>query len=343
MYQPNFEDLLKVFERKPTDRPVLFEFYISNIEVAEFLSGRKQNSIWQLMLEPETNIAAMQKGGFDYITMNGSDFGFPTKEIEEKASLSLNAGATIVDRKTFNEYRWVDPDKCNESLLLQAGKLLPKGMKVITMGPCGVLENVIRLVGYDNLCYMMYDDEDLVEKIFQEVGERFVRYYEKCASYDFVGALISNDDWGFNSGTMISPDQLRKYVFPWHRKIVEVAHKANKPIILHSCGNLESVYDEIIDVLGYDAKHSNEDKILPVEDAYDRYSSRIAILGGMDVDFLIRAEDEEIKARCKAMLQKTAQKGGYALGTGNSVAEYLPLKKYLLLLNTIQESRGYEL
>lgn len=343
MYRPNFNDLLKVIERKPTERPVLFEFYISNIEVAEFLSGRKQQSIWQLMQEPETNIAAMRRAGFDYITMNASNFGFPIREIEEKSSLSLNAGATIVDRKTFESYSWLDPEKCDESLLLQAGKLLPKGMKIIVMGPCGVLENVVRLVGYDNLCYMMYDDPDLTEKIFCEVGQRFVRYYERCADYDFVGALISNDDWGFNSGTMISPDQLRRYVFPWHRKIVEVAHKAGKPIILHSCGNLDAVYDEIIDDLKYDAKHSNEDKILSVEEAYDKYSSRIAILGGIDVDFIIRSNDDAIEKRCKQMLEKSVVKGGYALGTGNSVAEYMPLAKYRVLLNTVKESRGYEL
>ena len=40
---------------------------------------------------------------------------------------------------------------------------------------------------------------------FGAVGSRLVRYYEICAAYDTVGALISNDDWGFKSQTMLSP------------------------------------------------------------------------------------------------------------------------------------------
>ena len=42
-----------------------------------------------------------------------------------------------------------------------------------------------------------------------------------------------------------------------------MAHDAGKPFILHSCGNLEAVYPDLIDDVGIDAKHSNEDTIAP--------------------------------------------------------------------------------
>jgi len=340
MQKPNFENLLKVLNRKPTEQPVLFEFFFSNIEIAEHLSGIKQDSIWHMMRDPAANIAAMTNAGYDYITMNGSDLWFPNENVQTGASRNMNEGAVIYDRESFDSYAWPEPYKCSQKLLVEAGKLLPKGMKVITMGPCGVLENVIRLVGFDNLCLMLFDDRELVRKLFDEVGSRFIEYYETCLKYDFVGAIISNDDWGFNSGTMLSPDDMREFVFPWHKRIVETAHKAGRPAILHSCGNLEAVYDEIIDDMKFDAKHSNEDKILPVEEAYKRYGDRIAILGGIDVDFLIRADDKDIITRCEKMIALTQKKGGYALGSGNSIAEYVPLNKYLTMINVIRKIRN---
>ena len=62
------------------------------------------------------------------------------------------------------------------------------------------------------------------------------------------------------------PEHLRKFVFPWHKRIVETIHKFGKPAILHSCGNLIEVMDDIIEDMGYDAKHSFEDAIMPVEE-----------------------------------------------------------------------------
>ena len=158
----------------------------------------------------------------------------------------------------------------------------------------GVLENVIDLVNYDSLCYILFEDR-IWCGYFDAVGSRLVRYYDICAAYDTVGALISNDDWGFKTQTMLSPSDMRRYVFPWDKKIVETIHKHGKPAILHSCGNLEKVMDDIIEDMGYDGKHSYEDGILPVEEAYDRWGDKIAILGGIDLDFVCRGTPQEIK------------------------------------------------
>lgn len=152
--------------------------------------------------------------------------------------------------------------------------------------------------------------------------------------------MISNDDWGFKTGTMLSPAQMRQYVIPWHKRIVEVIHTACKPSILHSCGKLDEVMDDVIDDIGYDAKHSFEDAILPVEEAYERWGDRIAILGGIDVDFMCRSRPEQIRERCEAMLGRTEKRGGYALGTGNSVPEYVPWENYIAMIDCVRERRA---
>jgi uroporphyrinogen decarboxylase len=185
---------------------------------------------------------------------------------------------------------------------------------------------------------MTIDDPQLVEDLFEAVGSRLVRYYEHVSPHETVGAVMANDDWGFKSQPMLSPDQMRGYVIPWHARIVEAIHATGKPALLHSCGNLETVMDDIIDVCGYDAKHSWEDNIMPVEQAWERWHERIAVLGGMDVDFVTRGEPQAIKERARAILQQTACQG-YALGTGNSVPEYVPDENYLAMVSAAHEMR----
>jgi uroporphyrinogen decarboxylase len=157
-----------------------------------------------------------------------------------------------------------------------------------------------------------------------------VDYCKNVVQYDSVGVVTVNDDWGFNTQTMLSPEQMRQYVFPWTKKIVDAAHDANVPVILHSCGNLEMVFEDVLK-LGVDAKHSFEDKILPIEDAYEKWHDRIPLMGGFDMDYMCRSSEDEIRKRTAAMMERTKGRGGWAIGTGNSVPEYVPVENYLAM------------
>jgi len=55
-------------------------------------------------------------------------------------------------------------------------------------------------------------------------------------------------------------------------------------------------------------------------------------VGGVDVDFLCRHTEDEVKKYTRNILEKCAPGGGYALGTGNTVANYIPVKNYLAML-----------
>jgi uroporphyrinogen decarboxylase len=178
----------------------------------------------------------------------------------------------------------------------------------------------------------------LARDVFAGGGSRLAPHYQLAAPHASVGACISNDDWGFKTQLMLSPAAMREYVFPWHRRIVEAIHAAGKPAILHSCGNLETVMEDIIADMRYDGKHSFEDVICPVEAAYDRWGGRVAILGGIDLDFICRSSVEDIRERSRLMLERGVSKGGYALGTGNSVPEYVDDEKYFAMTSAALES-----
>jgi len=337
--KPDFKQFEKVLRREIPSRPVLFEFFL-NQRLYKRALGDKYNE--KGMLNYINSISgAMAHYGYDCAAVMGADFGFyrKTKHAGKAASTSLNEGCgTITDRASFGTYKWRNPADCDYSALENC--TLAKGFKLCIHSPDGVLENVIGLTGFDNLCMMLYDDEQLVWDIFENVGKGLVGYYKECVKKKSVGAIISNDDWGFNSATMLSPAHMRKFVFPWHKKIVETAHAAGKPVILHSCGNFRDILDDLI-ALKYDARHSYEDKIMPVEEAYPLLRKHMAVLGGIDVNWLISASDEEIRKRALNLINEGMKYGGYALGSGNSIPNYVPDEKYLAMIGAANR-RNYE-
>jgi uroporphyrinogen decarboxylase len=129
---------------------------------------------------------------------------------------------------------------------------------------------------------------------------------------------------------------LRQIILPQHQRLVDLAHRADKLFFLHSCGNLESIMPDIIGI-GVDAKHSFEDKILPVEQAYQRWGEQIGIVGGLDMDLMARGSEAEVRRRTREILDVCALKGGYALGTGNSVADYVPVSNFQAMLDEGQK------
>jgi len=59
---------------------------------------------------------------------------------------------------------------------------------------------------------------------------------------------------------------------------------------------------------------------------------------GIDLDFLCRADEAAVRARVRDTLEKCMPGGGYCLGTGNSVANYISIPNYLAMLD---EGRRY--
>jgi len=339
-HEPNFQNILDLLARRPTAKPVLFEFIINSGHIGR-LAGEPQD---RASGDSDQLLRAQMKGfwaaGYDYAPIPPWLFramSFRGPERERSQSIGMAHGGVIHDRESFEKYPWPDADSTDWDALERLKPHTPPGMKFLICTSGGVLENLVSLMGYEELCFMLEDDPELFREITDAIGSRLLRYYETGLEHDCVGAAIVNDDWGFKTQPFLAPKDMREFITPWHRRFVETIRAAGRPAILHSCGELKLLWDDIIDDLKFDGKHSYEDTILPVEEAYEKYGSRIAILGGIDVDYLCRETPEAIYRRCKAMLERTQSRGGYGLGSGNSIPDYVPAEKFDALLRAAFE------
>ena len=99
-------------------------------------------------------------------------------------------------------------------------------------------------------------------------------------------------------------------------------------LTLSICGG---PYEMMVELMGFDAKHSFEDVICPVEEAWKNYGKRITILGGLDVDFLARSTPAAIYSRCRNLIERTGGRR-YALGSGTSVTPDVSWENYMAML-----------
>jgi uroporphyrinogen decarboxylase len=241
--------------------------------------------------------------------------------------------------KDFEAYRWPKVSDLDFSPLEWLEKNLPPNMGCFDLTG-HIFEILSFLLGYETLCYAVVDQPDLVDSILEKVGAFYVEFTRVLADFSKVTVVWGSDDLGFRTGTMMSPDFLRSKILPWHKRCAEITHARGKPYLLHSCGNLDQIMEDLIQDVGIDGKHSFEDAIQPVTEAKKRFGNRISILGGIDMDFLCRSKEPAIRKRVRETLDVCMKGGGYCLGTGNTVANYLPLDGYLAMLD---EGRRYEL
>ena len=361
-HQPDFENLRRTLLRQGPPGPVPFFELFADPGMVEAVLGEKfpinlhqyieqpggnlsEDALPGLLKSLEMYVRFCREVGYDYVFMV-TGFSLPRSfAAAADTADSRNwpdgqrywqdeAHGPIQSWADFEAYPWPKPEELSHAAIEYVSRILPEGMKVAAFNYGGVFENSTWLMGLESYSFALRDQPDLVEALSQRVGELVIATATQVAAIDNVELVVLSDDLGFFSGTLVSPEVLRRYVLPHYKKVADATHQAGKVLVFHSCGNMYKLMDDLIDQVGIDAKHSFEDKILPVEEACRRWGERVALLGGVDMDLLGRGTEEAVRARTREILEACGSKGtGYCLGTGNTAANYIPRQNYLAMLD----------
>lgn len=329
----SFEEFLKVVTRKGKPRYLPFYEHVASpgfiarrTETEFDRMGYQDPDYWKIYVDFWLGM------GYDCIPMEIS-LNCPLRAGKGGLSHSSEAHVVIRNQEDFDTYPWPDLSTPIDFVHFETvSRLLPEGVKIVGGVSAGPYEWVSTMMGVEGLSYALFDQPELVDQMFQRIGSLHCSAVRQLATMPFIGALRQGDDLGYKTNTFLSPGQLRRLVFPIYKAMAAEAHKNGKPFILHSCGNLADVYDDLIEDCQIDAKHSFEDTILPVNEFKKKFGKRITPLGGLDVDVICRSTPESLRTYARRKIEECFYDGYWALGTGNSLTNYMPVENYITVL-----------
>ncbi|GMU20727.1 MAG: hypothetical protein AMXMBFR13_08230 [Phycisphaerae bacterium] len=350
--EPDVGRVLTVLRRGRPDRVPLLELKLDE-EVRSALAGEPLVSWWAREV-PERRrhairqfVRLMHRLGYDAFWLpTNVPFRFTTDAAADTAGLSRGdrawqseSAGPIQSWRDFEAYPWPTLADIDFGPAEEVARVLPDGMGCI--GFCnGVFEWSSWLMGLEPFALAIYDQPDLLRALVDRVGGLIEEVFKVWSQREQMVALWSGDDMGFKTATLISPQHLREYILPWHRRYAEIAHAQGKPYILHSCGNVREIMPDLVEDVRIDAKHSFEDTIQPVEEFHRLWHRRVAAIGGLDVDLLARGTEADVVRRTESILAVCAPTGGYAAGSGNTVTNYVPIDNYLAMVETVHRYNG---
>lgn len=344
---PDYRHLLQVLNKQKPSRLCLYEHIIDQGFISKYLDedctlqGKK---ISDYEAYHRTIAKFWQRASYDAISYEG----WICDILPGHGAINGGMPGPIQTRKDFESYPFEKiPEifwKTYRPHLEALRNTMPVGMKAY--GGCGngIFEISEDLVGYEYLAVMQYLDPDLFSDLYKKIGDLMISLWQEMIDHygDVFAFFRMGDDLGFKTSTLLEPETIRAHIFPQYRRVIDLIHRGGKKFLLHSCGNIFSVMDDLID-LGIDAKHSNEDQIAPFDKWIDLYGDRIGLMGGIDVNTLCLGSYKEVYEQVlnDATRFRNSAKA-WALGSGNSIADYVPVEGFQAMIDAAHEIRRRE-
>jgi len=348
-FQSDYRNMLAVLENRRPPRLPLYEHHISplimeqvlGVRFADLLAGDDRDldeffrQYCRFFQEMTYDTVSYEVGLAPLLPDHGAILGGRPGPIQNRADFERYPWDDVARRY------WQQADRQFAAL----ARNLPPGMRAVGGVGYGVFEISEDLVGFQHLAYMQADDAQLFADLYVRIGDLMTAIWaDFLPRYGEAFAICRmGDDLGFKTSTLVSPAIIRRHILPQYRRIIGLIKAAGKPFLWHSCGKIFSIMEDVI-ALGIDAKHSNEDIIAPFDEWIARYGERIGLLGGIDVDTLCQKTPQEIvnEVVVKATRFRSTARG-YALGSGNSIPEYVPVQGYLAMIEAARQVRAAEI
>ena len=346
-FEPDYRNILKVlFNERPSRLP-LYEHHIDAPFISKALG---ENISGQGLKSNELELYYRKVIGFwKDMTYDAFDFEAAICDIlPGHGAIMGGMAGPIQTREDFDNYPWKDIPKIFWETYTPhfeaIRKTLPPGMKAYGGCGYGIFEASQDLVGYEYLCMMQCMDPDLFGDIFRKIGDLWETLWQGVIEKysDIFVFFRMGDDLGHKTSTLLDPDIVRQVIFPQYKKVIDLVHCSGKKFLLHSCGNIFPLMDDIIN-LGIDAKHSNEDQIAPFAVWIEKYSERIGLFGGFDLNLLVLEKPETVY---RTVLDQGTffrqEANGFGLGSGNSIPGYIPVEGFHAMVEAVKEIRRRE-
>lgn len=232
----------------------------------------------------------------------------------------------INNREDFENYR------CPNPLLPGRDEDLRKTIErnrdsklAITCGIQGPLTTAWLLMGFENICFALYDDPALLESVFAMSNDFFMKAAKIAVECGIDGIWVS-EDLGDSKSGFFQRELYVKHFYPYFRDLVAYVDSLGVPALLHSCGQITEYLDLIADTKIRSIHPLQRTAGMDIATVKKAYGKRFCIIGNIDSSRTLPfGTPEDVRAEVREAIAAGAPGGGYILASDHSLHDGISL------------------
>ena len=345
--KPNFERYMTALHCEEPDRVPLGDWHVDQRPKDAFM-GRTVKTL-------QDHVDFWYTAGFDFIA-SSSGILEPVKAPEGMTVKGEGVHTEYGDKvsrewahthegvlttwEKFEKYEWPTVDDFDLSKWGVFDKILPKGMKaILLLGK--IYTPAWMYMGAETFFQALQQDEELVAAIINRIGEIQYETFLRVTEHPCIGAVLNPDDIAFNTGLLVHPKYLRKYVFPWYKKMGKICREKGIGFIFHSDGDCTEAMDDLIDC-GFQGFNPIQPNAMNIVEVKKKWGKKICLIGNINLDStLTLGTPQDVRAEVYERIRTIAPGGGYMVSSSNSITDYVPVDNMRALIDANYEYGQY--
>jgi uroporphyrinogen decarboxylase len=241
-------------------------------------------------------------------------------------------------------YAWPNPDWMDVTHIRAEALAWDRQYAILGGDWSPFWHDAIDLLGMENMYLKMYDEPELVDAVLQHLVDYYAEVSRRIfeAAGDALDIFFIGNDFGGQTGPLLSPAQFERFMVPHLRRLVRLGHAYGLKVQLHCCGGFEPLIPAMIET-GLDGLHA----IQPCCGGMDlaalkaRYGHRVLFNGAIDSHHvLIDGTPDFVRRQTRAVLDIMAPGGGYVAGASHdTILEETPVANVVAMFDTVREYR----
>ena len=204
---------------------------------------------------------------------------------------------------------------------------------------CGLFQRSWFMRGYQNALMDSISEPRFYEELVVRNLELNLTIIKELVTAPVDGIMFS-DDWGDQRGIILGPDRWRRFIKPHAARLFEAAHSAGKFTLHHSCGNVQDIIPDLIEI-GLDVLQSVQPEVMNPYELKARYGKDITFWGGLGSQRLVPfGTPGEIRAEVRKLCRVMGNGGGYILGPTKALQPETPTENAAAVVESFLEEVG---
>lgn len=237
-----------------------------------------------------------------------SMIAFPAGRFEEKAGTPWMVEPLFRDWSETTEIEL--PDPADPVWTANAERMIAAHPdKAVIANLPNVLTHVEMMMSQADFYVDLMDEPERVDAFFHRMSDIMAAVAERLCQLD-ITALYVMDDCACNHGLLISPTQLRDHILPHWKKVIDVAHAADKPVFFHTDGKVEDLYGLFADELKIRMLNPLQPDLQDVGAFSREYHGRTGVYGGLWTGRIHQMSGQQIRDHVFDLFDKAGRNGG---------------------------------